>query len=84
MERHISFCCDDNYLIPACIMLESLMKRNKGIRYVAHTFTDDLSEKSIKKFESLLTKSQKAEFDKMKQNTFKGKGHTSKKNKKKK
>lgn len=54
MERHISFCCDDNYLIPACIMLESLMKSNKGIRFVAHTFTDDLSEKSIKKFESLL------------------------------
>ncbi len=54
MERHISFCCDDNYLIPACIMLESLMRNNQGVRFVAHTFTDDLSETSIKKFESLL------------------------------
>ena len=54
MERHISFCCDDNYLIPACIMLESLMRHNKGVRFIAHTFTDDLSEKSIKKFENLL------------------------------
>ena len=29
MERHIAFCCDDNYLIPACVMLESLMKKMK-------------------------------------------------------
>jgi lipopolysaccharide biosynthesis glycosyltransferase len=54
MERHISFCCDDNYLIPACIMLESLMRNNKGIHFIAHTFTDDLSESSIRKFESIL------------------------------
>ena len=54
MERHISFCCDDNYLIPACIMLESLMKNNQGVRFIAHTFSDDLSEDSIRKFESIL------------------------------
>ncbi len=54
MERHISFCCDDNYLIPACIMLESLMRNNKGVRFIAHTFADDLSENSIKKFQSVL------------------------------
>ena len=54
MERHISFCCDDNYLIPACIMLESLMRNNEGVHFIAHTFTDDLSEGSIKKFDSIL------------------------------
>lgn len=54
MERHISFCCDDRYLIPACIMLESLMRNNKGVRFIAHTFSDDLSENSIKRFDSLL------------------------------
>lgn len=54
MERHISFCCDDNYLIPACIMLESLLKNNKGVHFIVHTFTDDLSEKSIEKFDSIL------------------------------
>ncbi len=54
MERHISFCCDDNYLIPACIMLESLIKNNKGVRFIAHTFSDDLSVNSIEKIESIL------------------------------
>lgn len=54
MERHMAFCCDDNYLIPACIMLESLMKKNKDIHFVAHTFSDDLSEESIKKLKNTL------------------------------
>lgn len=54
MKRHIAFCCDDNYLIPASIMLESLMKRNEDIHFVAHTFADDLSEESIKQLRSLL------------------------------
>lgn len=56
MERHIAFCCDDNYLIPACIMLESLMKNNKDTHFVAHTFTDDLSEESIEKLKNTLEK----------------------------
>lgn len=54
MERQISFCCDDNYLFPAYIMLESLMRSNKGSRFITHTFTDDLSEDSIVKFDSIL------------------------------
>ena len=54
MERHIAFCCDDNYLIPACIMLESLLKKNNDIRFIAHTFTDDLSEKSIERLKNIL------------------------------
>lgn len=54
MERHIAFCCDDNYLIPACIMLESLMKKNEDTRFIAHTFIDDLSEKSIEKLRNTL------------------------------
>ena len=35
-------------------MLESLMRNNQGIRFIAHTFADDLSEDSIKKFENVL------------------------------
>lgn len=54
MERHIAFCCDDNYLIPACIMLESLMNKNKDIHFIAHTFTDDLSEESIEKLKNTI------------------------------
>lgn len=54
MKRHIAFCCDDNYLIPACVMLESLMKKNEDIQFVAHTFTDDLSEKSIDQLKKTL------------------------------
>ena len=54
MKRHIAFCCDDNYLIPACIMLESLMKKNKDMYFAAHTFSDDLSEESIEKLKNTL------------------------------
>lgn len=54
MEKHMAFCCDDNYLIPACIMLESLMKTNEDMHFIAHTFTDDLSEKSIQKLKKTL------------------------------
>ena len=54
MERHVAFCCDDNYLIPACIMLESLMKKNKDVHFIAHTFVDDLSEKSVEKLKNTL------------------------------
>ena len=54
MERHIAFCCDDNYLIPACVMLESLLRKNKDTHFVAHTFSDDLSEKSIEKLRNTI------------------------------
>ena len=54
MKSHVAFCCDDNYLIPACIMLESLIKKNKDIQFVVHSFADDLSEKSIEKLKSIL------------------------------
>ena len=54
MVRHIAFCCDDNYLIPACIMLESLIKKNQDIHFIAHTFADDLSEESIGKLKNTL------------------------------
>ena len=26
MERHMAFCCDDNYLIPACYYREDLQR----------------------------------------------------------
>ena len=54
MKKHIAFCCDDNYLIPACVMLESLMRKNEDIQFVAHTFADDLSEESIEKLKNTL------------------------------
>ncbi len=54
MKRHIAFCCDDNYLIPTCIMLESLMKNNPDLHFVAHTFSNDLSLDSVEKFRTLL------------------------------
>ena len=54
MERHVAFCCDDNYLVPACIMLESLLKNNKDSHFIVHTFADDLSEKSIEKIKNIL------------------------------
>lgn len=55
MEKHIAFCCDDNYLIPACVMLESLLASNKGVRFTAHTFSDDLSEDSLEKLRKVLS-----------------------------
>lgn len=54
MKKHVAFCCDDNYLIPACIMLESLIKNNRDINFVVHTFADDLSEKSIEKLKDII------------------------------
>ena len=35
-------------------MLESLMRRNEDIHFVAHTFADDLSEKSIEQLRKIL------------------------------
>ena len=35
-------------------MLESLMRNNQGVRFIAHTFADDLSEDSIKKIDGVL------------------------------
>ena len=51
---HIAFCCDDGYIIPASITLESLLKNNRDRRIIAHTFTDDLNETSIARLKDLL------------------------------
>lgn len=53
-NMHIAFCCDDRYIIPASIMLESLMKNNKDRHIIAHTFTDDLNDTSIKILRTLV------------------------------
>lgn len=53
---HIAFCCDDGYIIPASITLESLLKNNQSKQIVAHTFSDDLNEVSIKKLRTLVEK----------------------------
>lgn len=55
---HIAFCCDDGYIIPASITLESLLKNNGDRRIIAHTFTDDLNETSIEKLQTLLKRYQ--------------------------
>lgn len=53
---HVAFCCDDNYIMPASIMLESLLVSNKGIRIIAHTFSDGLNSSSVSKLEVLINK----------------------------
>lgn len=57
-DMHIAFCCDDGYIIPASITLESLLKNNRDRRIIAHTFTDDLNETSIARLKDLLKKYQ--------------------------
>ena len=54
MEKtmHIAFCCDENYIIPASIMLESLFRSNRDIHIVVHTFSDDLSGSAVGKLEA--------------------------------
>ena len=48
MEKmHIAFCCDDCYIMPASIMLESFMKNNRNHQIIVHTFSDDLNNTSI-------------------------------------
>lgn len=50
MEKmHIAFCCDDNYIMPASIVLESLLKNCDTKTVVAHTFSNDLNALSIAK-----------------------------------
>ena len=56
-EKHIVFCGDDNFVIPICIMLESLTENNRDRRFIAHTFGDNLSEGSLARLESVLKRS---------------------------
>lgn len=53
---YVAFCCDENYLIPVSIMLESLIRHNKDINIVAYSFKDDLSESAIRKLEKIMEK----------------------------
>ena len=48
MRYNVAFCCDDNYVVPACITLESMLKNNKNIAtdIVFYTFSDGLCEES--------------------------------------
>ena len=50
----IAFCCDENYLMPASIMLESLVKHNRDSYIVAYSFHDDLSENAVRIFKNIL------------------------------
>ena len=51
---HIAFCCDDAYIIPTKIMLESLLRNNRGISIIAHTFSDELSETNVRELAAML------------------------------
>lgn len=53
-NMHIAFCCDDCYITPASVMLESLLKNNRNRHIIAHTFTDDLNETSIEVLRKLM------------------------------
>lgn len=57
-NMHIAFCCDNGYIMPASIMLESLMKNNENRHIIAHTFSDDLDDTSIKTLQGLMEKYQ--------------------------
>ena len=57
-NMHVAFCCDNNYIMPASIMLESLMRNNRNRHIIAHTFTDDLNENSIETLRILVEKYQ--------------------------
>lgn len=48
MCYNVVFCCDDNYVVPACITLESMLKSNMNISkdIVFYTFSDGLCEES--------------------------------------
>ena len=51
---NIAFCCDDAYIVPTKIMLESLLRNNKNVSIIAHTFSDDLSKKNVKVLSTML------------------------------
>lgn len=53
---HIAFCCDDNYIVPASVMLESLFNSNREVHIVAHTFLDDLNKNSTEKLRKIIEK----------------------------
>lgn len=55
MEKmHMAFCCDDCYIMPASIMLESFMKNNRNHQIIVHTFSDDLNNTSIETLQALV------------------------------
>lgn len=51
---HVAFCCDDAYIVPTKIMLESLLRSNRGVGIIAHTFSDDLNEKNLRELGTML------------------------------
>ena len=51
---NVAFCCDDNYLMPASIMIESLLKHSTGCHLVLYTFSDDLNDLSQAKLNDIV------------------------------
>ena len=60
MKYGIAFCCDDNYIIPACVTIESLLSNNRNIAkdIVFYTFSNSINEKSIEMMNSVITRYQ--------------------------
>jgi len=56
MKYDISFCCDDNYIIPALVSLESLLASNiqNSDSFIFHTFSGSLREENLTQIHNLL------------------------------
>lgn len=56
MSYNVAFCCDDNYVVPACIALESMLKNNINISkdMIFYTFSDRLCEESKIKLQKIV------------------------------
>lgn len=52
----VSFCCDDRYIAPACVAVESILKNcgNNAKEFVFYTFSNDLCESNIDKLKKLV------------------------------
>ena len=53
-KMNVAFCCDDNYLMPASIMIESLLIHSEDCHVVVYTFSDDLNDLSVDALKKLV------------------------------
>lgn len=60
---NVGFCIDDNYLMPACIMIKSMLDNNRAENIHFYTISNDLSENTQKCLKELITeKNSEIEF----------------------
>lgn len=69
-EKHICMISDDNYVIPTCVAIQSLIETNiNNVNYCVHIIASELSEETIELFKCL--KNNKLEIDIIKVNASK-------------